>query len=48
MHIERTRVARRPQANELVNSIIAENPKPKLTHKLPPMICVLWLRDLRG
>ena len=49
MHsITRTRAARRAPGRPLISSIAAEFPAAKQTHKLAPMLCSLWLRDLRG
>lgn len=37
-----------PRRRPLVGSIQQDYPPAKLTHKLQPMLCVLWLRERRG
>jgi len=39
---------RRSHGHAIIGSIATEYPPQKQTHKLAPMCCVLWLRDLGG
>lgn len=38
----------RGHSRAIIGSIATEYPPQKQTHKLAPMFCVLWLRDLGG